>query len=221
MTNDLRKELEKQYDKAIALAEKEKNIQETCSKKDDNSKDEYLIAPRSYKKEYVEMFKSLPAAMRKYLCERECETERGFSRLNNELSHRRWIDDVFTSRAERLHRLGINKAQDWVEAMARIDDALDCNPKEALQSLAEIYGVSLDASTDFSPLSSKLDALEEKISELIDKYNMCNHEAERIAKIQKAKEAAFAPKGKNRLAKDLSKLSTREVLELKLAEYDD
>ena len=221
MTNELRKELEKQYDRAAAEAEKEKHNLNSSLKEREQKDDEYLNAPRSFKKEYVEIFKTLPPVIRKYLCERESEIERGFSKLNNELSHRRWIDDVFASRADRLKQLGINKAQDWIETMAKIDDALECNPQDALEKLAEVYGVSLGKNFDCSSLISKLDAIEKKISFLSDDRDARYQDAEQIAESQKAKEASFAPKGKNRLAKDLSKLTTREVLELKLAEYDD
>ena len=220
MTNELRKELERQYDRSASLAQKEKDEQTTADKTEDNI-EEFLVAPRSYKKEYVEMFKTLPPAMRKYLCERESEIERGFSRLNNELQHHRWIDDIYSSRAERLNRLGITKAQDWVELMAKVDDALDSNPQNTLQFLAENYGVSQKQGVDLSPLITKLDLLEEKFNHLFSNYNARNQDAEKIIESQKAKVASFAPKGKNRLSKDLSKLTTREVLELKLAEYDD
>ncbi len=164
--------------------------------------------------------------MRKYLHERESETERGFSRINNELNNRRWIDDVYASRAERLGRLGISKARDWVEAMARIDDALDTDPNAALRQLAQIYGVNLsssaapDFSKEFSPLLERLNELDRKFGCFVDDYKAKSQDEEQIAESKKAREASFAPKGKNS-SRDLSELTTREVLELKFADYDE
>ncbi|MBE6453001.1 MAG: hypothetical protein E7012_05895 [Alphaproteobacteria bacterium] len=219
MTTELRKELEKQYERVADMAKQK--TETLLLNQDGCPKEEYLIAPRSFKKEYIEMFKTLPPEMRKYLCERESETERGFSRLNNELNHRRWIDDVYASRSERLQKQGICKAQEWVETMAKIDDALDRDAKSTLHDLALIYGVSLADNTDFSPLMDKLTAIEEKLCNFANLYQAHAQENKQIAESKKAKEASFSPKGKNTLAKDLSKLTTREVLEMKLAEYDD
>ena len=187
---------------------------------------DYLTAPRSYKKEYAETFKTLPPEMRKYLHERESETEKGFSRINNELNNRRWIDDAFASRLSRLEKLGINKAQDWVETMARIDDALAADPNQTLRELAQIYGVKDSASAaqnyerELTSLQQGLAELNRNFSQFAQEYKAKSQDDEQIALSQKAREASFAPKGKNS-ARDLSELTTREVLELKFADYDD
>lgn len=187
---------------------------------------DYLTAPRSYKKEYAETFKTLPPAMRKYLHERESETEKGFSRINNELNNRRWIDDAFASRSSRLEKLGINKAQDWVETMARIDDALAADPNQTLHELAQIYGVKDSASAaqnygqELTSLQQGLAELNRNFSQFAQEYKAKSQDDEQIALSKKAREASFAPKGKNS-SKDLSELTTREVLELKFADYDD
>ena len=224
MTNELREELEQNYNRAVEATKQEAKPLQNETQERGNSDDEYLVAPRSYKKEYAETFKSLPPAMRKYLHERESETEKGFSRLHNELNNRRWIDDVFASRSKRLESAGICKAKDWVETMARIDDALDTDPGGTLQTLAQIYGVELQqaatSTTDVAPLLERLEVLDGKFSRFADDYRARIADEQHIAESKKAREASFAPKGKNP-AKDLSKLTTREVLELKLAEYDD
>ncbi len=231
MTSELRQELERQYERATAAAaEKSRQQSSPDNQPAENAADtdqDYLSAPRSYKKEYAESFKSLPPEMRRYLHERESETERGFSRINNELNNRRWVDEVFAPRAERLGRLGISKAKDWVETMARIDDALETDPLGTLQTLAGAYGVSLDTKApqnsnpgaEIAPLLERLEALDSKFSQFADDFKARSHDAEQIAESKKAREASFAPKGKNS-NRDLSQLSTREVLELKLAEYE-
>ena len=260
MTTELRKELERQYDLASAKVQKtatnkaksnSSEAKENQTNKVCNSDDsqEYLEAPRSYKKEYAELFKSLPPAMRKYLYERESETEKGFSRINNELNNRRWIDEVFNLRAKRLERLGIQTAQDWIKSLAAIDDALEENPQTALHQLAQIYGVNLPTDnasqiiTEFSNSSqepivkkdmlsadlnsesankstlSALQNLENKFNELAKLFKAHLDDNIIIKESKKARDASFSPKGKN-FEKDLSKLSTREVLELQLADYD-
>ena len=145
MTGDLRKELEKQYEIAAAAAARKKQSPKSEPTEPNGGivDSSYQDAPRSYKKEYAEMFKQLPPAMRKYLHERESEIERGFSRLNNELSNHRWIDEAYSSRSERLCKNGICKAQDWVEAMALVDDALDKNPTDRYEN------IGIDALKDY------------------------------------------------------------------------
>ena len=226
MTGDLRKELEKQYEIAAAAAARKKQSPKSEPTEPNGGiiDNQYQDAPRSYKKEYAEMFKQLPPAMRKYLHERESEIERGFSRLNNELNNHRWIDEAYSSRSERLCKNGICKAQDWIEAMALVDDALDKNPTDALQKLSGIYGVSSlggdDIKAGVEQILSSLSALDDKLSQFVTIISARLQDAEHLAESKKAKEASFAPKGKNS-QRDLSKLSTREILELKLAEYED
>lgn len=187
--------------------------------------DVYLELPRSYKKEYAAVFKTLPPALRRYLHERESEIERGFSKINNELNAKRWIDDIFGSRAERLCRHGIRKPQEWIEAMAQIDDALDSNPCEALRYLTEVYGVkdlfpvSVCQPSGLEGVTTRLSQLENSLQELCVLIKDSRLQSHKIEEAQKAKEAAFSPRGKIS-RKDLSELSTREVLELKMSEYD-
>ncbi len=219
MTTELRKELEQQYAQAAKAA-----AEPSSALSSGTNASSFEEAPRSYKKEFAVLFKTLPPAMRKYIHERESEIERGFSRLNNELSNLRWLQEAFSSRAKRLERQGICKAQDWVETMAKVDDALEQNPEQALQSLAASYGFSFNIATaiedNFKVFEERLDSLDNKLSDFIKQYLAHTKEAAQVAECQKAHEASFAPKGKNS-AKDLSKLSTREILELKLAEYED
>ena len=229
MTTELRKELERQYERATAAAAAKERRQQSLSvgpeKNAPQGDDDFLLPPRSYKKEYAESFKALPPEMRRYLHERENETEKGFSRINNELNSRRWIDEIFNCRAERLGRLGICKARDWVETMAQIDDALDTDPVGTLQTLAEAYGVRLCAAgpnnpgVDVAPLLERLEELNDKFSRFVDEFKAKSRDEEQIAESKKAREASFAPKGKNS-NRDLSQLTTREVLELKLADYE-
>lgn len=187
--------------------------------------DVYLELPHSYKKEFAAVFKTLPPALRQYLHERESEIERGFSKINNELNAKRWIDEIFGSRAERLCRHGIKKPREWIEAMAQIDDALDSDPNAALRYLKELYGVQdalppcEEQPQAVEELKARLTQLETELRELCAQVKNSRLQDERIEEARKAKDAAFAPRGKNS-RRDLSDLSTREVLELKMSEYD-
>lgn len=186
--------------------------------------DIYLELPKSYKKEYAAVFKTLPPALRRYLHERESEIERGFSKINNELNAKRWIDEVFGCRAERLYRHGIKKPREWVETMAKIDDALDSDPQAALRYLSELYGASgktvpEESASAEADIKSRMERLETELQDLRMLVQNSREQSQKLAEAQKAKDASFAPRGKNS-RKDLSELSTREVLELKMAEYD-
>lgn len=187
--------------------------------------DVYLELPRSYKKEYAAVFKTLPPALRRYLHERESEIERGFSKINNELNAKRWIDEIFGCRAERLCRHGIKKPREWIEAMAQIDDALDSDPCGTLRYLIELYGAEgiqpsqTDRQQAFEELKERLSGLENGLRDICALIKNNRLQDERLEEARKAKDAAFAPRGKNS-RRDLSDLSTREVLELKMSEYD-
>ncbi len=212
------------------MPDQKNNFSETTVNSDSSEPKErltdiYQELPRSYKKEYSAIFKTLPLALRKYLHERENEVERGFSKINNELNAKRWIDELFGSRAERLCRHGIKKPREWIEAMAQIDDALDSDPNKALHYLSQLYGVkenisdSQEQSQVFSAMEERLNQLENKLKEITALMKNTRLQDERLEEARKAKDASFSPRGKNS-HRDLSDLSTREVLELKMSEYE-
>lgn len=131
--------------------------------------DEYLDAPKSYKKEYAEQFKTLSPEWRKYLTEREREVERGFSDFGNRLNGYKWLDNVLTPRQERLAKAGFAKPQDWIEALAKVDDAFAEDPQGTIKKLAEAYGVSLETNNNTeqnNPLLQKISRLEQNFSSL-------------------------------------------------------
>ena len=237
MTNEKTKFFDKEFNHPASVDAADFGAQQSPDnfeqEKKDGNVDAYLEAPRSYKKEYAELFRTLPPELRKYLHERESEAERGFSKINNELSSRRWIDDVFNRRHQRLERLGINRPQEWVETMACIDDALEKDPKGTLRFLADTYGIKLGDvvgasvhsyplvdSSNFNQIIDRIQQLDDKLSEYSNEIKAQKLLAEKAEESKRAKEASFAPKGKNSDV-DLSKLTTREVLELQMADWDD
>lgn len=134
-----------------------------------SSVDEYLDAPKSYKKEYAEKFKTLAPEWRKYLTEREKETERGFSDFGNKLNGYKWVDSVFQPRSERLSKSGISQPQQYFEALAKIDDAINQDPRGTIKTLIEAYGVNLADDNN-----SEQNQLQQKISRLEQGFNSLN-----------------------------------------------
>lgn len=138
--------------------------------------DPYLDAPKSFKKEYAETFKTLTPEMRRYLHERESETEKGISRLQNELQSRKWLDEIVSSRQERLQKYGIKNPQEWFEQLAKVDDAMEQDPAGTLRSLVQAYGVAPEAlfgndagsgeNPQLSAFQQKLSSLEQGFSEI-------------------------------------------------------
>ena len=144
--SDLRDELESGFSSAEEQSETQtisgNDVEEQPVSQETAVMDEWMDAPKSYTKDYQESFKTLSPDWRKYLIEREKQVERGFSEKNNRLDAYRWADDVFNSRKERMDKLGLTKAQDYINHLASIDDALDANPAEAIKAIADAYGVN-------------------------------------------------------------------------------
>ena len=145
-----------------------------------SSVDEYLDAPKSYKKEYAEKFKTLAPEWRKYLTEREKETERGFSDFGEKLRGYKWVDSVFQPRSERLSKSGISQPQQYFEALAKIDDAINQDPRGTIKTLMEAYGVNLADDNN-----SEQNQLQQKISRLEQGFNSLNGFHRFSAKIER------------------------------------
>ena len=142
--SELRDELEQGFTSAEEQSETltSDNVEEQPVSQEPAVIDEWMDAPKSYTKEYQDTFKTLSPEWRKYLIEREKQVERGFSEKNNRIDAYKWADNAFNSRQERLAKLGFSKAQDYIEHMTAIDDALELNPAETIKALANAYGVN-------------------------------------------------------------------------------
>ena len=142
--SELRDELEQGFTSAEEQSETlvSDNVEEQPVSQEPAVIDEWMDAPKSYTKEYQDTFKTLSPEWRKYLIEREKQVERGFSEKNNRIDAYKWADNAFNSRQERMAKLGFQKAQDYIEHMTAIDDALELNPAETIKALANAYGVN-------------------------------------------------------------------------------
>ena len=149
--SDLRDELEQGFSSAEQQSETQTisdNVEEQPVSQEPAVIDEWMDAPKSYTKEYQDTFKTLSPDWRKYLIEREKQVERGFSEKNNRIESYKWADNAFNSRQERMAKLGFQKAQDYIEHMTAIDDALELNPAETIKALANAYGVNFGEPTN-------------------------------------------------------------------------
>lgn len=191
-------------------------------KPEEFSEDSYLKAPLAYKREVAELFATLSPEMRKYLHERESEVEKGFSRLNNELQIKHFLDQAFSSKGMKH---GFKNSKDWIEKLIMVEDLLDENPAAILSYLAKAYGVDFGGSKKQTNSELQLEMLARAISNLEEKLNQKEkYSAELMVKAkdaQKAKEAAFSPRGRAAVAKDPANMSTREFLEMQFADYQE
>jgi hypothetical protein len=149
--SDLRDELEQGFSSVETQSETPNisdNVEEQPVSPETAATDEWMDAPKSYTKEYQDTFKTLSPDWRKYLIEREKQVERGFSEKNNRIESYKWADNAFNSRQERMAKLGFQKAQDYIEHMTAIDDALELNPAETIKALANAYGVNFGETTN-------------------------------------------------------------------------
>lgn len=159
--SDLREELEQNFASAETQSEIASNVKEEQPQVQEPAViDEWMDAPKSYTKEYQDKFKELSPEWRKHLIEREKQVERGFSDLGNKVNAFNWVNDAYNSRQERLAQNGINKAQDYFNLLAQIDDALAKDPTGTIQMLAESYGVK------FGETNSSLDSLRSQMNNM-------------------------------------------------------
>lgn len=125
--------------------------------------DEYLEAPKSYKKEYAEPFKTIPYEVRKYIHQREQEMEDGRNKYQERLDSYKWLDDAFAQNQTRLLQSGISNPQQWFGQMALLEKGLSLKPKETIEILAQEFGVPL---ADTQGTSSPDNALINRIAQL-------------------------------------------------------
>lgn len=121
---------------------------------------EVISAPNSYKQEYKDSFNQLPTEWQKYLSSREKEVEQGLSRARNQYS---WVDKVYNDRKDALAAQGYNSAQDYINDLVLISDALNKDPTATIDLLKQNYGVNATGSQQDNALQRQLTALQEKV----------------------------------------------------------
>lgn len=130
-----------------SLADKDEVVRVSSNISEENL---YDLPPKSFNPELSETYKSLAPEMKKYLHEKE----KSFSQLCDEMQKCRWIDDVFQARADRMSKRGIASSRDWIEMMAKVDDALERNPFLTLQTMADCYGFNIQPKNSAVPYNN-------------------------------------------------------------------
>lgn len=159
---DLRQQLENAWTSAENPQSSE---QENVAISEDNQEataepTEVISAPNSYKQEYKDSFNQLPTEWQKYLSSREKEVEQGLSRARNQYS---WVDKVYNDRKDALAAQGYNSAQDYINDLVLISDALNKDPTATIDLLKQNYGVNVTGSQQDNALQRQLTALQEKV----------------------------------------------------------
>jgi hypothetical protein len=122
---------------------------------------EVITAPNSYKQEYKDSFNQLPTEWQKYLATREKEVEQGLSKARNQYS---WVDKVYNDRREALAAQGYNSAQDYINDLVLISDALAKDPTATLEALRSNYGVEANGQEN-NALQRQLMALQQTVNQ--------------------------------------------------------
>ena len=162
--SDIREELEKNLASAETQSKETNANEEQPVNQETAVTDEWMDAPKAYKKEFQDSFKTLSPEWRQYLIEREKQSERGFSDMGNKLNDLKWVDNLYNTRAERLKANGYSKAQDYIEQLAQIEDALSADPQSTLQALAEAYGVKFNDNTALSSLQRQVNDVQQLVA---------------------------------------------------------
>lgn len=159
---DLRQQLENAWTSAENPQSSE---QENVAISEDNQEataepTEVISAPNSYKQEYKDSFNQLPTEWQKYLSSREKEVEQGLSRARNQYS---WVDKVYNDRRDALAAQGYNSAQDYINDLVLISDALNKDPTATIDLLKQNYGVNATGSQQDNALQRQLTALQQTV----------------------------------------------------------
>lgn len=139
---------------------------------------EVITAPNSYTKEAKDWFATLPQDNQRYLAEREKQYEQGLSRARNQYS---WVDKVYNDRKDALTQQGYKSAQDYINDLVLISDALNKNPSETIKALQTNYGLTDNGGqqTQDNALLREIKALQETVSQQQSYLN--NQQQEKIA----------------------------------------
>ena len=159
--SEIREELEKNLASAETQSKETNANEEQPANQEPAVTDEWMDAPKAYKKEFQDSFKTLSPEWRQYLIEREKQSERGFSDMGNKLNDLKWVDNLYNTRAERLKANGYSN---YIEQLAQIEDALSADPQSTLQALAEAYGVKFNDNTALSSLQRQVNDVQQLVA---------------------------------------------------------
>lgn len=161
-------DLREQLNDAWSSAETQSTEPENVATSEDNNTApaepvEVITAPNSYTKEAKDWFNTLPHENQKYLAEREKQFEQGLSRARNQYG---WVDKVFNDRKDDLTAQGYKSAQEYINDLVLISDALNKNPLQTIEALKANYAVDGgQQTTQDNALQRELKALQDKVQQ--------------------------------------------------------
>lgn len=162
---DLRQQLEDAWTSADEQSSAQPQTVATTSENNNETAPaeptEVITAPNSYKQEYKDTFNQLPTEWQKYLATREKEVEQGLSKARNQYS---WVDKVYNDRREALAAQGYNSAQDYINDLVLISDALAKDPTATLEALRSNYGIEANGQEN-NALQRQLMALQQTVNQ--------------------------------------------------------
>lgn len=144
--NDIRKELERNLKASVREnSEQSPEIAFEQAKLEAPVIAEQVVikAPKSYRKQFADDFENLSPEWQNFLLEREGQIEKGFSEVNNKISGYKELENIFKQNYERLSPY-FKQAKDWLEGLAKIDEAMDKYPLRTIKAIAEYYGVKVE-----------------------------------------------------------------------------
>lgn len=163
---DLRQQLEDAWTSAVSESEPQSAEPQTnVATSEDNQTAtaepvEVITAPNSYTKEMKDWFSTLPHGNQKYLAEREKQFEQGLSRARNQYG---WVDKYFNDRKDSLTAQGYNNAQEYLNDLVLISDALNKDPSATISALQAQYGI--EGGANDNALQRQLNAVSQKLTE--------------------------------------------------------
>jgi hypothetical protein len=103
------------------------------------------VAPPGYGDKFASEFGNLPTEWQIFLCEREAENEKTINDYCKRLEAYGFLEFLFGNARERFNRRGFKTIQEWLQALAWLDAAMEENPEATLRAVALVYGVDLKA----------------------------------------------------------------------------
>ena len=132
-----------------------------------------LAAPKTWPAEHREAFQQLPEEQQNFMLHREQERDAAFTRKTTELADQRkeveGLQGVLAPYRQQMQANGISEAE-YVSRLMSYDNALRQNPRGALQSLAQHYGVNLssDSGVDYveeTPVDPHIQQLQQQLNQ--------------------------------------------------------
>lgn len=165
--NDLRKELERQFEahglfddqaeNEVSDNPKGKAEQAETSQASQNEEDviKALLAPSSYRENFASDFKNLPHEWQVFLIEHENENNEKYQKALDCLQEYRLLEAQYDAERLRLQQQGVQKIREWLDGLIWIDKEMARRPEQTLRAMAKVYGVNLGGDKDKSTVSAE------------------------------------------------------------------